>query len=114
MYLQAGQIKRRFYKLQEWEMTPKQYYKKWINDIYADCDLTKKEIMKCYPFDAIFYNEYLPMLYNATREGIRIPDKILDKLTPEQRYRFLHDFPDMYRNYLPPEVRRQRREIYIR
>lgn len=101
----------------QYNIMPKQYYQKWVNEVYQDCKddgITKKEIMELYPFDAIFYNEYLPMLYNAAKEGVRISDKILDKLTPEQRYRFLHDFPDMYRDYLPPEVRRQKREIYIR
>jgi hypothetical protein len=26
----------------------------------------------------------------------------------------LHDFPDMYQDYLPPEIRQQKREIYVR
>ena len=100
-----------------YNITPKQYYKKWIHDAYQryrDDGITKKELKSLYPFERIFYDYYLPELYNISRQGCRIANSILDKLTPEQRYRFLHDFPDMYRDYLPPEIRRQKREIYVR
>ena len=100
-----------------YNITPKQYYQKWVNDVYKaykNDGITKKEIRSLYPFERIFYDYYLPQLYSISKEGIRIANSILDKLTPEQRYRFLHDFPDMYRDYLPPEIRRQKREIYVR
>lgn len=105
--------------MEEYQMTPKQYYKNWIDSVYKenhalDLTLTKKEIIDSYPFESVFYDQYLPMLYRHAREGRRIPDRVLDKLTPGERHRFLHDYPDMYRDYLPPEVRRQKREIYTR
>ena len=98
----------------QYSITPRQYYQKWVNDVYQECGITKKEIRALYPFERIFYDYYLPELYNMSKQGFRISDVVLDKLTPEQRYRFLHDFPDMYRDYLPPEIRRQKREIYVR
>jgi len=100
----------------QYNITPKQYYQKWVNDVYQEYKndgITKKEIRLLYPFESIFYDYYLPELYNMSKQGFRIANSILDKLTPEQRYRFLHDFPDMYRDYLPPEIRRQKREIYV-
>ena len=100
-----------------YNITPKQYYQKWVNDVYQEYKndgITKKEIRSLYPFESIFCDYYLPELYSVSKKGIRIANSILDKLTPEQRYRFLHDFPDMYRDYLPPEIRRQKREIYVR
>ncbi len=101
----------------QYNITPKQYYQKWVNDAYnryKNDGITKKEIRSLYPFKSIFYDYYLPELYNISKQGFRIANAILDKLTPEQRYRFLHDFPDMYWDYLPPEIRRQKREIYVR
>lgn len=103
--------------MKEYQMTPKQYYKNWIETVYRenhslDPSLTKKEIIDSYPFDVVFRDQYLPRLYDVTRQGVKIPHKVLDRLAPEERYRFLHDFPDMYRDYLPPEVRRQKKEIY--
>jgi len=97
-----------------WEMTPKQFYKYWINKIYQECNtkdnpLTKREIIEYYPFKSVNRDIYLPLLLDATKENFRIPDKILDKLTPEERYRFLHDYPDLYRGYLPPEIRKQKK-----
>jgi len=100
-----------------YNITPKQYYQKWINnayDSYKDDGITKKELKTLYPFKRIFYDYYLPELYSISKKGIRIANSILDKLTAPERYRFLHDFPDMYRDYLPPEIRRQKREIYVR
>lgn len=101
----------------QYNITPKQYYEKWVNDAYQEYKndgITKKEIRSLYPFKSIFYDCYLPELYNMSKKGIRVSNSVLDKLTPEQRYRLLHDYPDMYRDYLPPEIRRQKREIYVR
>ena len=103
--------------MQYYNITPKQYYEKWVNNVYQEYKndgITKKEIMSLYPFKSVFYDCYLPELYGLAKKGIRISNSILDKLTPEQRYRFLHDFPDKYRDYLPPEIRQQKREIYVR
>ncbi len=102
--------------MQVHEMTPKQFYKKFINDLYAEVklDYTKAELVRIYPFKNVFHNEYYPALLQAAREGKRIPDRILDKLTPAERYRFLHDYQDLYSDYLPPEVRQQKKEIYRR
>jgi len=107
----------KLYQHNVYNITPKQYYAKWVDDVYQaykDDGITKKEIKLLYPFKNIFHDYYLPELYNVSRQGCRVTDAVLDRLTPEQRYRFLHDFPNLYQDYLPPEIRRQKREIYIR
>jgi|GEM_PF-2666087 len=92
--------------------TFKQWYKQEIKSIYdgANGEITYKEIYESYPEKDLF-PRYYRMLTEESRAGNRIPDKILDKLTPQQRYQFLHDQARLYETYIPIEIRKLPREI---
>jgi hypothetical protein len=51
--------------------------------------------------------EYYNALYRASEDGHRVPDRVMDRLAPEGAYRLRHDFPALYSDYMPPEIRRQ-------
>jgi len=100
---------------QLYEMTLKQYYTHRINSMYAEYkgDITRKEIIESYPKPENFYSEYFNIIIKAAEQGIKILDIVLDK-DINIRYRLTHDFWNYYKNYLPPEVRQQKKEIYKR
>lgn len=97
------------------EMTLRQYYIYRINSMYNQYkeDITKKEIIESYPKPENFYHEYFNIIMSAVQQGKKIPNIVLDK-DINIRYRLTHDYPDLFKDYLTPEVRKQKKEIYKR
>ena len=96
-----------------YEMTLKQYYAYRINSMYEQYkeNITRKEIIESYPKPEDFYHEYFNIIMEAVEQGSKIPDIVLDI---NIRYRLTHDYSDLFKTYLIPEVRQQKKEIYKR
>jgi hypothetical protein len=56
--------------------------------------------------------EYRTKVLEASHAGCRIPDAVLDA-DQSIRARVLHDYPDKYNDYLPPEIRTRKPEIFF-
>jgi hypothetical protein len=92
-----------------WELTPKQYYRERIKQMAKESGLTEKEVREIYPYEVIEHEYYLEF-EKWVHSRVRIPNKVLDRLTDRARYRAMHDYPDLYRDYMPPEIRKMNRE----
>jgi hypothetical protein len=92
-----------------WELTPKQYYNMRIKEMSEEYGLTQTECREFYPFEVI-EAEYYQLFDQWVHSGVRIPDKVLDRVNERARYRAMHDYPDLYRDYIPPEIRKMNRE----
>jgi len=101
---------------QIYEMTLKQYYDYIIDQIYQknkdnkDMSLTKKEIIELCPLKTR-EQEYFKNILQAVKNDLKIPEKVLDKLTKLQRHRIFHDFPNYVRKYYPNYVYPEYRDI---
>src|SRR5690606_21828865 len=104
-----------------WELTPKQYAEARIRCMRQEYpDVPLEEIREVYPEEILideYYQNWDRWVHKTGQQGIRIPNKVLDRVTERARYRATHDYPDLYRDYMPPEVRKMNREqprIYSR
>jgi|LSQX01.1.fsa_nt_gb hypothetical protein len=100
--------------MEEYTTTPKQFYKAFINNIYqSNRDfgdrITKKEIRELYPFESVYRDCYLPKLYEISSQGIRVADRVLDKIEEGPRYQLMRFAPSLYESYLPANIRRRQR-----
>lgn len=105
-----------------WTLTPKQYYAARIQYMVKNYGVTAKQAMELYPPESIIGGEYYlenwdKWIHHTGGLKIRIPDKVLDRVTDLARYRALHNYPDLYSDYIPPEIRKMNRQaprIYSR
>lgn len=95
--------------MQVWEMTPKQYLSHVYREVIREngLNIRSADDRSCARDCATvqFEGTYFRSLYATSEAGNRATNAVMDALPSAWRFKLQHDFPELYRGYMAPDVR---------